>query len=111
MNGEGKAGEELGKGGTHKRQGLAEGQGENRQGVWGGLEAAVMGGGKQGVRDGSLGDPSAGSLQEGSLAKCISQARGKTRNWAYDSQLFQAPPPGGSFSHQEVDSSGFEACT
>lgn len=59
MNG-GKAGEELGKGAPTRGKGLAEGQGENSRGVWGGLEAAVMGGGKQGVRDGALGAPQQG---------------------------------------------------
>ena len=36
MNGKrGKAGEELGKGSTRKRKGVAEAQGENKQGKWG----------------------------------------------------------------------------
>ena len=66
------------RGAPTRGKGLAEGQGENGRGVWGGLEAAVMGGGKQGVRDGALGPLSRVSPGR-SLAKCISGARGKTR--------------------------------
>lgn len=87
------------RGAPTRGKGLAEGQGENRRGVWGGLEAAVMGGGKQGGQGWGLGDPSAGSLQEGVWPSASHRHVGRHGGGLMTLSSFKAPPPGAPFSH------------